>query len=82
MKNDKQENPALNAQAITQLQDALKNNVRAFRHRQSGEVRYVISGPEGRDELDDYESVMIIPDLDNEAIDAILAINPPPHRKA
>ena len=79
MNNEKDGSPDLNAQAISQLQEAIKNNVRAFRHRQSGEIRYVSSGPEGRDELDDYESVMIIPDLDNETIDAILAINPPSH---
>lgn len=69
------------SEATDQLREAIRANVRAFRHRQSGEIRYILSGQDGSNEFEMYESVMIIPDLDNQTIDAVLALNPQPNKE-
>lgn len=52
------------------LQQALFENVRAFRNKNDGEVRYLLHN--GNNESD-WEDVMIIPNLSNEVIDEVLA---------
>jgi hypothetical protein len=55
-----------------ELVEALKQNVRAFRNKDTGEIVHGMVG-----ELpNNWEDVMIIPNISNEAIDAALAQSP------
>jgi hypothetical protein len=60
------------AQDDSELVEALRNNVRGFRNKESGEVQYVLFNAS----MDDWEEIMIIPNISNEAIDAALAQSP------
>lgn len=81
MSNQEEQSLSSNSDVMDQLREAIRANVRAFRHRQSGEIRYILSGQDGSNEFDMYESVMIIPDLDNQTVDAVLALNPQPNKE-
>jgi hypothetical protein len=55
-----------------ELVEALKQNVRAFRNKDTGDIEYVLMG-----ELpDNWEDVLIIPNISNEVIDSTLAQSP------
>lgn len=82
MSNQEEQSLSSDSDAMDQLREAMRANVRAFRHRQSGEIRYILSGQDGSNEFEMYESVMIIPDLDNQTVDAILALYPLPHKES
>ena len=56
-----------------QMQDALRQNVRAFRHSESGKIKYLLTE---LDDASDYEDVMIIPNLSNKIINKMLAVKP------
>jgi hypothetical protein len=58
-------------EALQELSDAFKQNNRAFRNIETGEIKYLIVGAN----TDGWEDVVIIPDISNAAIDA--AINMP-----
>jgi hypothetical protein len=58
-------------EALKELSDAFKQNNRAFRNIETGEIKYLIVGAN----TDGWEDVVIIPDISNAAIDA--AINMP-----
>lgn len=51
----------------------IRDNVRAFRDPETGEIRYaLIRNLSDTEDYDKFESVMIIPDLTNEEIDYLL----------
>lgn len=52
------------------LQQALFENVRAFRNIKNGKIKYTLGSA---DKEADYEGVMIIPNLPNEVIDEVVA---------
>ena len=54
-----------------ELSVAVANNVRAFRNIETGEIRYVLFGR--LDDNTEWEDVMIIPNISNEAIDSAIA---------
>lgn len=58
-----------------QMREALRQNVRAFRNKKDGEVKYILHS--GNNEAD-WEDVMIIPNLQNEVVDSALAAEPVP----
>lgn len=51
------------------LQQALFENVRAYRKIENGQIKYTLCSA---DNEADYEDVMIIPNLSNEVIDEVL----------
>ncbi len=53
-----------------ELFNALKQNVRAFRHKQTGNIKYLLTG---KDKESLWEDVMIIPNLTNKVIDNTLS---------
>lgn len=56
---------------VSEIQDAIKANMRAFRNRKTGGIYYALID-EQKDEL--YDDVMIIPNISNVAIDYILSL--------
>ena len=51
-----------------ELVEAIKKNVRAFRHKESGDIEYVLL----KADLSEWEDVMIIPNISDAAIDAAI----------
>lgn len=60
---------ASQAEQLVRISEALRDNVRAFRHKDTGEVRYILTNEHIES---NWEDVMIIPDISNEAIDVLL----------
>lgn len=55
-----------------ELVEAIRENERAFQHKSTGDIEYVLSG----ENTDDWKEIMIIPNISNETIDAALAQSP------
>jgi hypothetical protein len=53
-----------------ELVQAIRENVRAFHHTETGAVRYALTGSECDDDC--WREVIIIPNISNETIDAVL----------
>lgn len=59
-----------------ELADAIRENVRCFRHAETGLVRYALPSPQCDDPK--WRDAMIIQNLSNETIDWVLAAAPKP----